>query len=105
MTKRNRFGLKAAAAIGALTIAMTAAEPAAAEEGGMSPYLKGFAGFMYGYVPPQGGLFAPTTAWYHFDGDAGADVRNGRVETDLHISLDAVLAGGTYITDWHILGG
>ena len=49
--------------------------PALAVEGGMSPYAKGFGGFMAGLVPPPG--YYSSYIFYHFQGSADALPRNG----------------------------
>lgn len=89
-----------------LTAAMLAAGslPAAAVEGAVSPYPKGFVGFMSGLMPPQPGLYA-SDIYYYFSGSAGANVRNGFVELGVDVTMNADFLQGTYVTDWSILGG
>lgn len=70
----------------------------------MSPYLKGFSGFMAGYVPPESGVYV-TDIYYYYHGSAGAEVRNGNVELGVDVTLNADALMGTYVTDLKILGG
>jgi hypothetical protein len=81
-----------------------AASPAAAVETGISPYLKGFSGFMAGYVPPESGVYV-SDIYYYYHGSAGADVRNGNIELGVDMTLNADVLMGTYVTDLKILGG
>lgn len=83
---------------------MMMSNPALAVEGGMSPYLKGSMGFMSGVLPPEEGTYF-TNIYYHYDGSAGANVRNGVVELGVDVTLDAYLAQGLFVTDAKILGG
>jgi len=78
--------------------------PATAVEGAMSPYPKGFVGFMSGIVPPQPGLYV-SDIYYFYTGTAGASVRNGFLELGVDVTLNADFLEGTYVTDWSILGG
>jgi hypothetical protein len=80
-------------------------QPAEAAEGASSPYMKGFGGYMAGFVPPQPGLFIPTLLYYHLDGTVGASVRNGRAEFGVDAKVDAGLVSAAYLTDWKLLGG
>lgn len=80
------------------------AAPACAVEAGISPYLKGFAGFMSGYVPPAP-VNVVNNIYYHFDGEVGASVRNGFTEFGLEMTMDAYLLQGVFVTDITILGG
>jgi hypothetical protein len=77
--------------------------PALAVEGGMSPYAKGFGGFMAGLVPPPG--FYSSYIFYHFQGSADALPRNGITELNVSAHADLDLYEGTWITDATILGG
>jgi hypothetical protein len=88
----------------AAAIAFASVAPAMAVEGGVSPYLKGTAGFMSGYVPPEDGLYL-SNIYYYFNGTVGADVRNGRIELEAGTSLNVDIIQGTYVTGLHILGG
>ena len=90
-----------AVAAGALAAGML---PAAAVEGAMSPYPKGFVGFMSGVVPPEQGLYV-SDVYYFYSGTAGASVRNGFVELGVDATLNADFLLGTYVTDWKIFGG
>ncbi|MEI9991711.1 MAG: transporter [Rhizomicrobium sp.] len=92
------------AILAAALAAATAASPARAVEAGLSPYPKGLAGFMSGYVPPQQGLYLGDI-YYYYNGSAGADVRGGKVELDVSVTLNVDLLEATYVTDWHPLGG
>jgi hypothetical protein len=80
------------------------ASPAFAVETGMSPYLKGFSGFMSGYVPTDSGLYL-SDVYYYDHGTAGAEVRNGNVELGVDMTLNADLLQATYVTDAKIMGG
>jgi hypothetical protein len=88
----------------AAALTALAAPPAEAVEAGLSPYAKGLASFMSGYVPPQEGLYAGDI-FYYYSGSAGAEVRNGKVELNVSAALDVDLLEATYVTDWHPLGG
>lgn len=96
---RTRYLL--AAAVGALALASP--KRAFAVEGGLSPYPKGFAGFMSGLVPPDPGLYL-TDDYYHFHGSANEDVRGGIAEFGAGATLDADFLAATYVTDLHALG-
>ena len=101
--RARSLSAKAASFAGAI-IAACLASPASAEEGALSPYLKGSAGFMSGYVPPQSGLFV-TDTYYYLHGSANAEVRNGNVELGIDTTLNADLLSATYVTDVEIMGG
>jgi hypothetical protein len=77
--------------------------PALAVEGGTSPYLKGFGGFLSG-VTPAPGTYA-SYVFYYFHGSADASTRNGIAEFDVGAHADLNLLEGTWITDATILGG
>src|SRR5262249_38303799 len=96
--KRTLCPAVAAAALGAGVL------PAAAVEGGMSPYPKGFVGFMAGIVPSQPGPYV-SNIYYFYSGVARNNVRNGFVELGVDVTLNADFLEGTYVTDWKILGG
>jgi hypothetical protein len=83
--------------------ALLIATPAAAVEGGLDPYARGFAGFMSGAVPPDPGLYL-TDIFYAYDGSAGAEVRGGNVELNVEANLQLDMVEGVYVTPWHILG-
>src|ERR1700761_70481 len=99
----HRFA-KAASAAAAVVLSLSAAPRAWAEEGALSPYPKGFVGFMSGYVPPQSGLYV-TDIYYYFHGTAGAEVRNGNVELGIDTTLNVDFVQATYVTDATVLGG
>jgi hypothetical protein len=82
----------------------SAGSPALAVETGLSPYLKGFSGFMAGYVPPESGLYV-SDIYYYYHGSAGREVRNGNVELGVDATLNADALMGTYVTDFKIFGG
>jgi hypothetical protein len=86
------------------TAALVCPGKALAVEGAMSPYLKGLGGFMSGILPPHEGTYV-NNFYYGFDGEAGNNVRNGVVELNVDISLDAYLLQGLFVTDAKILGG
>ena len=91
--------------LGASVVAVAAASsPAGAVEAGLSPWAKGFAGFMSGFGPPEPGLYT-SDIYYHFDGAANAEVRNGIAEFDVKIGVDVNFLAATYVTDIKILGG
>jgi hypothetical protein len=98
----QRSALTAIAILFAITLGTKSADAA---EGATSPYLKGFSGFMAGYIPPQPGLFIGNPLYYHLDGTVGASVRNGHVEFGVDASVDAGLVSAAYLTDWKLLGG
>jgi hypothetical protein len=79
------------------------ATPAFAVESGLSPYLKGTAGFMSGYVPPQPGVYL-TDTYYYFHGSVGSEVRGGNIELGVDTTLNADLLQGIYVTDAHLFG-
>jgi hypothetical protein len=91
-----RFACAAAATL-------TFSAPALAVETGISPYLKGFGGFMSGAVPPPG-LYT-SYIFYYLHGSADAATRSGVAEFNLGGHADVSLAQGTWVTDWTILGG
>jgi len=81
-----------------------AGSPAAAVETGLSPYLKGFSGFMAGYVPPQPGVYV-SDIYYYYHGSAGREVRNGNVELGVDVTMNVDALMGTYVTDATLFGG
>jgi hypothetical protein len=89
---------------GAVTsIALLVSAPAGAVETGMSIYPKGFEGFMSGVLPPQPGIYA-SNIYYYFSGSAGRSVRDGHVEANVDLTLNADFLQGTNVTDLHFLG-
>ncbi|HEY1612419.1 MAG TPA: hypothetical protein VGF97_01845, partial [Rhizomicrobium sp.] len=96
---RTRYFMAAAVAV----LALASSRHAFAVEGGLSPYPKGFAGFMSGLVPPDQGLYL-TDDYYHFHGSADRDVRGGIAEFGVGATLDADFLAATYVTDLHALG-
>jgi hypothetical protein len=76
-----------------------------AVEEALSPYLKGAAGFMAGYLPPEPYTFVFNPLYYHLDGSAGASVRNGRLEFGVDVDLNAGIFQGLYTTGWKLFGG
>lgn len=96
-----KHGLLAASAFAALFAGFA---PAHAVEGGLSPYAKGFVGFMSGFVPPEEGFYA-SDIYYYFHGSVDAEVRNGIAEFGIDTTLNVDFLLGTYVTDFHILGG
>jgi len=103
MMARKLTGLAVLAA-GAAAATVACTSPTAAAEGGMGLWPKGFVGFMSGYVPPQSGLYM-SDIYYHFNGSANAEVRDGLVETGIDVGLNADFLQAIYVTDWKILGG
>lgn len=89
--------------LAALLAGAAFALPARAVETGMSTYPKGMYDFMAGALPPEGFYFSDM--FYHFDGGVGAEVRNGVIESNASINLNADFLRGTYVTDIKFLGG
>jgi hypothetical protein len=87
-----------------LIFTLFSAGSAQAFEQGLSLYPKGFAGFMSGFVPPQPGLLVLNPYYYHFNGTAGAIVRDGEVELGVKLNEDAIFVQGVYVTGWKIFG-
>ena len=83
--------------------ALLAPAPALAVEGAISPYAKGFGGFMAGVVPPPGAY--ASYIFYYLHGSADAATRSGIVEFNVGAHADLNLAEGTWISDATILGG
>jgi hypothetical protein len=77
--------------------------PALAVEGGVSPYAKGFAGFMAGVLPPVGNY--ASYIFYYLHGSAGAVARNDIAELNVGANADLHLLEGTWVTDAPFLGG
>jgi len=90
--------------IAALVLTLLWARQAKAVEGAISPYLKGSAGFMSGFLPPQSGLIIVNPFYYHFNGSVGSEVRNGNVELGIDVKVDAPLLQGVYTTSWKPFG-
>jgi hypothetical protein len=101
---RRRIILGAGVIFASLMAALTWSGGAQAEEGALSPYLKGSGGFMSGYLPPQSGLIIVNPIYYHYDGTVGASVRNGHVEFGVDVGLNAGLLSGAYTTGLKIFG-
>jgi hypothetical protein len=85
----------------ALLLLPTTSAPAV--EGGLSPYTKGFGGFMSGVVPTPGHY--ATYIFYYFHGSADAVARSGVAELNVGAHADLSLFQGTWVTDATILGG
>jgi len=93
-------------AIPRIAVALTflcLAGPARAVEEGFSIYPKGYMGFMSGVLPPEPGFYM-TNSYYFFQGSAGREVRNGNIEANANIELNADFFNATFVTDWHVLG-
>ena len=88
----------------ALLLTFYGSKESQAVEGGISAYLKGSAGFMSGYIPPQPSVIM-NKIFYNFDGSADASVRNGRAEFGVDVTLDAGLLQGVYVTGARLFGG
>ncbi len=80
------------------------AAPAQAAEFGTGPWVKGYTDIFGGIVPPQPGLYVRNDA-YHYEGDAGATVFNGKVQVSVDEQYMADILALTYVTPWKILGG
>jgi len=91
-----RFACAAAAAL-------TFSTPAWSVETAVSPYAKGFGGFMAGVVPPPG--YYASYIFYYLHGSADASTRNGVAEFNLGAHADLNLYQGTWVSDWTVLGG
>src|SRR3954468_12911644 len=76
---------------------------ALAVEGGVSPYLKGYSGFMSGVVPAPG--YYASYIFYYLHGSADATTRSGIAEFNIDAHADVSLLQGTWVTDATILGG
>jgi hypothetical protein len=77
--------------------------PAQAVETGMSPWPKGFEGFMSGVLPPEPDFYN-TKVYYYFNGSAGEITRDGRVELNVDITFNAGFVYPLVVTDLHFLG-
>src|SRR3954462_12874706 len=86
-----------------LTTGLCLSTPALAVESAISPYAKGFGGFMAGVLPPPG-IYA-SYIFYYLHGSADTATRNGGVEFNLGAHADLNLFQGTWVTDATILGG
>lgn len=86
----------------AIAFLLTAHAAQAVEEG-LSIYPKGYAGFMSGFLPPQEGLYL-ANSYYYFRASAVREVRDGLVEANANVTLNADFLAATFVTDWHILG-
>jgi len=91
------------AALG-LTASLVSTTPALSMEAGISPWLKGFNGFMSGVLPPEPASYG-TSYYYFLNGSAGKQVRNGRVELNIDTTLNAGFLENTVVTDVNFLGG
>jgi hypothetical protein len=88
----------------AVTACVATTSSSNAVEAGLSPYAKGFVGFMSGVLPPDPGLYVQDIDYY-FSGSVGNQVRNGAVEVGINTTLNADFLQATYVTDFKILGG
>jgi hypothetical protein len=106
LLQRSKLLLGRVCTLGAVSAAAMSliCQPAAAVEGGMSAYPKGFEGFMSGYVPPQAGVYV-SNIYYFFHGSVGSEVRNGHVELGIDVTLNADFLEGEYVTNAKVLGG
>jgi hypothetical protein len=82
---------------------LLASAPVQAVEEGLSIYPKGYAGFMSGVLSPQAGFYL-TDSYYFFEGDAGREVRDGNIEANANVVMNADFLGATSVTGWHFLG-
>jgi hypothetical protein len=83
---------------------LSAGSPAQAVETSLSPWPKGFAGFMSGVLPPQADFYN-TKVYYYFNGSAGQITRNGRVELGVNATFNVGFVYPLVVTDLHFLGG
>jgi hypothetical protein len=90
----------------AVSIAGAALCPMAASavEGGISPYLKGSAGFMAGFLPPSPGLYF-SNLYYYFNGTVARDVRGGDIELGADGTINLVGIEGIANTGLRFMGG
>ena len=88
----------------AMAVAGIVAPPTRAAEYGTGPWVKGYTDIFGGVVPSQPGFYFRTDA-YHYEGDVGATVFNGRVALGVEQEYTATIAALTYVTPWKILGG
>jgi hypothetical protein len=77
--------------------------PALAVEGGVSPYAKGFSGFMSGVLPPAGDY--ASYIFYYLQGSADQATRSDIAELNVGASADLHLLEGTWVTDAPFLRG
>lgn len=79
-----------------------AAVPAAALEGGQSPYIKGFRDFQTGIVPLEPGVYTRLETYYY----SGSGVLNApRVRLQADANNVTELISPTIVTPWRLLGG
>jgi hypothetical protein len=86
-----------------LGAALELSTPALAMESAVSPYAKGFGGFMAGVMPPPG--YYASYIFYYLHGSADAATRSGVTEFNLGAHADLNLYQASWVTDWTILGG
>jgi hypothetical protein len=77
---------------------------AQAAEYGTGPWVKGYTDIFGGIVPPQPGLYVRNDA-YHYKGEVGTTVFNGRIAVGVEEDYLADILALTYVTPWKILGG
>ena len=84
---------------GMAILALVGATPAQAVEDGMSPWPKGFMGFMSGFVPPQQALYVSTPNYY-FAGSAHLGSYGGPAGGGLGVQADFTLDNKLPREDW-----
>lgn len=77
---------------------------AQAAEYGTGPWVKGYTDIFGGIVPPQPGLYVRADA-YHYEGEVGTTVFNGRIAIGVEEDYLASILALTYVTPWKFLGG
>ena len=87
-----------------LALAVMGACPGQAAEFGTGPWVKGYTDIFGGVVPSAPGVYVRTDA-YHYNGDAGTTIFDGRVGISVEQDYTATLAALTYVTPWKIFGG
>ena len=75
-----------------------------AAEYGTGPWVKGYTDIFGGIVPPQPGLYVRNDV-YHYEGEVGTTVFNGRIALGVEEDYLADILALTYVTPWKILGG
>ena len=91
-------------ALVAALLAGASAGSVQAAEYGTGPWIKGYTDILGGILPPQPGLYVRNDA-YHYEGEVGTTVFNGRVALGVQEDYLADILALTYVTPWKILGG
>ena len=89
--------------VAAFALALLPFQPIHAAEFGTGPCVKGYSDIFAGIVPSQPGLYVRNDA-YHYEGDAGTTIFDGRVQLGVEQKYMADLLALSYVAPVKLLG-